>query len=152
MKKALGVSAVLLFMAVHLPGAYAQTAADREAIHELMWRYSRAFEALDPDTYVSLFAKDGRFGTTQGHDGLRAMIEKLRKSRSDSPREYLLITDAWIEFIDDTHARHHHYWMTIFAPAKQGASPNVSGVGRGIDELVKIDGKWLIQTRLAPQQ
>jgi uncharacterized protein (TIGR02246 family) len=152
MKKAIGVSAVLLFMAVNFPSVQAQSASDREAIHELMWRYARAFETLDPDAYVPLFAKDGGFGSTQGHDALRAMIEKLRKSRVDSPREYLLITDAWIEFVDATHARHHHYWMTVFAPAKQGASPNVSGVGRGVDELVKVDGKWLIQTRLAPQK
>jgi hypothetical protein len=117
-----------------------------------MWRYARAFESLDPDAYVALFTKDGRFGPTQGHDALRATIEKLKKSRLDSPQEYLLITDAWIEFIDATHARHHHYWMTIFAATKQGAPPRVSGVGRGVDDLVKIDGKWLIQTRLAPEK
>jgi hypothetical protein len=118
-----------------------------------MWRYARAFESLDPDAYVALFTKDGRFGPTQGHDALRASIEKLKKSRLDSsPREYLLITDAWIEFIDATHARHHHYYMTIFAAAKQGASPSISGVGRGVDELVKVDGTWLIQTRLAAEK
>jgi hypothetical protein len=152
MKKALGVSLVSLFIAVNLPGAHAQSAADREAIHELMWRYARAFESLDPDAYVSLFAKEGRFGSAQGHDALRATIEKLKKSRLNSPREYLLMTDAWIEFIDATHARHHHYYITIFAAAEQGASPKVLGVGRGVDELVKIGGKWLIQTRLAPQK
>jgi len=152
MKKSLGISAVFLFMAVNLPAAHAQSAADREAIHTLMWRYALAFETLDPDAYVSLFADDGRFGETQGHDALRTMIENLKQSRVDSPREYLLMTDAWIEFIDETHARHHHYWMTIFEPAEQGASPDVSAVGRGVDDLVKIDGEWLIQTRLAPQE
>src|SRR5262245_37399876 len=117
-----------------------------------MWRYARAFESLDPHAYVALFTKDGQFGPTKGHDALRASIETLKKSRSDSPREYLLITDAWIEFIDATHARHHHYYMTILAAAKQGASASISGVGRGVDELVKIDGKWLIQTRLAAEK
>jgi uncharacterized protein (TIGR02246 family) len=152
MKKALGVWAVFLFMAVTPPGAHAQSAADREAIHELMWRYARAFETHDADAYVSLFAEDGRFGSTQGHDALRTMLENLKESRADSPREYLLMTDARIEFIDETHARHHHYWMTVFEPAEQGASPNVSGVGRGVDDLVKIDGEWLIQTRLTPEE
>ena len=151
MKKALGALSVLLFVAVHVPVASAQTTADREAIHDLMWRYARAFETLDPDLYVSLFTKDGRFGPTQGHDALRATIEKLKKSRADSPREYLLITNARIEFVDATHARHHHYYMTAFA-ATQGGSPTVTGVGSGVDELVKIDGKWLIQTRLASQK
>jgi uncharacterized protein (TIGR02246 family) len=152
MRKALAVSVVLLFMALHLPSAHAQSAADRDAIHELMWRYARAFESLDPDAYVALFTKDGRFGPTQGHDALRASIEKFQKSRAAGPREYLLITDAWIEFIDATHARHHHYYLTILAAPKEGASASISGVGRGVDDLVKIDGKWLIQTRLAPEK
>jgi hypothetical protein len=152
MKKALAVSVVLLCMAANLPSAHAQSTADREAIHALMWRYARAFESLDPDAYVALFTKDGRFGPTQGHDALRASIESLKKSRLNSPQEYLLITDAWIEFIDATHARHHHYYMTIFAAAKQGASPSISGVGRGVDELVKVNGTWLIQTRLAAEK
>ena len=149
MKNTLVVSAVLLFIAAGLPGAYAQSAADKEAIHDLMWRYARAFEDLDPDAYASLFAQDGRFGPTQGRDALRETIKNLKKSRIDSPREYLLITNARIEFVDKTHARYHQYWMTVFEPAEQGASPNVTAVGRGVDELVKIDGQWLIQTRLA---
>ena len=127
-------------------------AEDKEAIHALMWRYARAFEDLDPDAYASLFAQDGRFGPTQGRDALRETIKNLKESRKDSPREYLLITDARIEFVDKTHARYHQYWMTVFEPAEQGASPNVTAVGRGMDELVKIDGQWLIQTRLASQE
>jgi uncharacterized protein (TIGR02246 family) len=152
MKNALVVFAVFLLAAANFPGAHAQSAADREAIHELMWRYARAFETLDPETYVALFAEDGQFGPDQGQDALRTMLEELRDSRVDSPQEYLLITDARIEFIDATHARHHHYWMTVFEAAEAGESPRVSGVGRGVDELVKIDGEWLIETRLAPQE
>ena len=52
MKKVLVTWAVFLLAAASLPGAHAQSAADREAIHELMWHYARAFESLDPDDYV----------------------------------------------------------------------------------------------------
>ena len=127
----------------------AQSAADRDAIHELMWRYARAFEELDPDAYASLFTEEGQFGPTQGRDALWASIESMRESRVDSPQEYLLITDANIEFVDETHARHHHYWMTAFESAGEGESPRVTGIGRGVDELVKVAGEWLIQVRLA---
>ncbi len=65
---------------------------------------------------------------------------------------YHMTTDPWIEFVDETHARHHTYWMTVFGSAEPGAAPNVAAVGRGVDELVKIDGKWLIQSRnVAPR-
>jgi hypothetical protein len=37
--------------------------------------------------------------------------------------------------------------MTVFAPAAQGETPRVAAVGRGIDELVKTDGQWLIRSR-----
>ena len=152
MKNALVVSAVLLLTVAGLPRADAQTAADKDAIHDLMWRYALAFEALDPDAYVALFAEDGQFGPTQGRDALRESIENLKASRLESPQEYLLITDARIEFIDATHAHHHHYWMTVFEAAEQGGRPNVTAVGRGVDELVKVNGRWLIQTRLATEE
>ena len=152
MRSVLAFSVVFLFATADPPGGHAQTVTDGEAIHDLMWRYARAFESLDPEAYVSLFAEDGRFGPDEGHEALRTMIEDLRDSRIDSPQEYLLITDARIEFTDATHARHHHYWMTVFESGGEGESPRVSGVGRGVDELVKINGEWLIETRLAPQE
>lgn len=37
--------------------------------------------------------------------------------------------------------------MTVFAPASQGETPRVAAVGRGIDELVRTDGQWLIRLR-----
>jgi hypothetical protein len=56
---------------------------------------------------------------------------------------YHMATDSWIEFIDDTHARHYSYWMTVFGSAGQGTTPSVAAAGRGVDELVKVNGKWL---------
>jgi hypothetical protein len=63
-----------------------------------------------------------------------------------------MTTDSWIEFIDPTHARHHSYWLTVFGAVGRGAMPNVAAAGRGVDDLVKVNGRWLIQTRdVAPQ-
>jgi hypothetical protein len=50
------------------------------------------------------------------------------------------------------HARYHSYWMTVFARAGATAPPRVAAVGRGTDELVRLNGRWLIQSRnVAPQ-
>ena len=37
-------------------------ARDRAQIEELMWRYARALDTGDADTYASLYAPDGQFG------------------------------------------------------------------------------------------
>jgi hypothetical protein len=58
-----------------------------------------------------------------------------------------MTTNNWIEFVDDTHAQYHSYWMTVLGPAEQGGTPQVAGAGRGIDYVVKINGEWLIEKR-----
>jgi hypothetical protein len=136
--------------------------ADREAIDRLMWQYARALDTFDPDAYVAVYTEDGQFragGTaTRGRQALWQMIEDLREGREERAAAgnpaaplYHMTTDAWTEFIDDTHARHHTYWLTVSGAA--GGNPvGVLAAGRGVDELVKIDGQWLIRSRdVAPE-
>jgi len=58
-----------------------------------------------------------------------------------------IITNSTIEFIDKDHARYHSYWMTVFEGVGRDVKPNVAAVGRGIDEIVRVNGKWLIKNR-----
>lgn len=143
--------------------AQADQAADREAINELMWHYARALDSLDADAYVATYTEDGQFGVgesaTKGHDALRKMIAGFVENRKKREAEgnpagamFHMTADSWIEFVDATHARHHSYWMTVFGSAKRGEAPRVAAVGRGVDHLVKVNGKWLIQVRdVAPK-
>ncbi len=152
-------SACLLTMS---PLALAQRAEDREAIEELMWRYARALDTFDPDAYAALYTEDGQFGAsenaTKGREALSQMIANLRAGRETraaegdpAPPMYHMTTDVWIEFVDDTHARRHSYWLTMNG-AGGGNPASIVAVGRGVDHLVKIDGRWLIQIRdVAPQ-
>ena len=130
---------------------------DREAINALMWRYARALDKFDPDAYVAVYTEDGQFGSsstaTKGREALWQMIEDLRAGREARAREgnpaapmYHMNTDVWIEFIDDTHALHHSYWLTVNG-AGGGDPARVVAAGRGVDHLVKVDGRWLIQMR-----
>lgn len=131
----------------------ADRAEDREDINALMWRYARALDTSDADAYASLYTEDGQFGVgtnaTKGREALRSMIAALGAGRAgDSPRAqlYHMTADSWIEFIDDTHAKHHSYWLTMAAAS--GDSPaRVAAVGVGVDELVKVNGQWLIRVR-----
>jgi uncharacterized protein (TIGR02246 family) len=126
---------------------------DREAIEALMWRYARALDTWDADAYAAVYTEDGQFGVgetaTKGRQALRNMIAGFgggRNSGNAPPQLYHMTTDTWIEFIDETHARHHSYWVTMRA-ATADAPAGVAAVGVGVDNLVKIDGAWLIRVR-----
>lgn len=162
MKHALAI-VVALSTVYAPPAARADQAEDREAITALMWRYARALDTFDASAYVAVYTEDGEFNSggtaVKGRQALREMIEGLKKGRADraaagtpSPPMYHMTTDSWTEFIDDTHARHHTYWLTVFGPAGRGSGPNVAAAGRGVDDLVKVNGTWLIRRRnVAPQ-
>lgn len=147
-------SVVVACLCVLVAGpALADRADDREEIHALMWRYARALDTADADAYASLYTADGQFGVgdsaTKGREALRNMIAAFASRRGGDdpvPQLYHMTADTWIEFIDDTHAKHHSYWLTMAAAS--GDSPaRVAAVGVGVDELVKVNGKWLIKVR-----
>jgi hypothetical protein len=150
------ITAICIFLLS--PSAFSQDRADdREAIDALMWSYARALDTFDPGAYVALYTEDGQFvaggNATEGREALWQMIEDLRVDREERAATgnpaapmYHMTADSWTEFVDDTHARHHTYWLTVTGAA--GGNPvNVLAAGRGVDELVKVGGRWLIQRR-----
>jgi len=137
---------------------------DRAEIQGLMWRYVRALDTLDADAYARVFTENGQFGTgenaTRGRAALREMVMGLKQGReareadggAPSPAMHHVITNAHIEFLGRDRARYHSYWMTVFGAAGQDTPPRVAAAGRGVDELVRVDGQWLIESRnVAPQ-
>ena len=40
-----------------------------------------------------------------------------------------------------------HYYITMFGAAGEGTPARVAAVGRSIDELVRVNGQWLIKLR-----
>jgi len=130
--------------------ALAEREEDREAIHALMWKYARALDTWNADAYAALYTDDGQFGVgpsaTKGREALRNMIAGFTSGDNPPPALLHMTADSWIEFIDDTHARHHSYWLTM-RKASGDAPASLVAVGVGVDELVKVDGEWLIQVR-----
>lgn len=132
-------------------------AADRAEIEGLMWRYVRALDSFDAEAYAAVFTEDGQFGAganpTKGRDALKQMVANLAENRAeDAPAMYHMIVNSHLEFVDEDTARFHSYWMTVFGAAGQGQAPRVAAAGRGVDELVRVDGQWLIKSRnVAPQ-
>jgi uncharacterized protein (TIGR02246 family) len=127
-------------------------AQDRVEIEQLMWNYIRALDSGNAEAYAALFAPDGQFGrganAVKGREALKKMISDARqrldaenKSGKKAPRMYHVVTNPHIEFIDKDHARYYAYWMGALAAG------GTTSAGREVNELVRINGQWLIRVR-----
>jgi uncharacterized protein (TIGR02246 family) len=130
---------------------------DRIAIEQLMWDYIRALDSGNAEAYAALFAPDGQFGrgdnAIKGREALKKMISDARpkldvdnQSNANAPRMYHVVTNPHIEFIDEDHARYYAYWLGALAAG------GTTSAGREVNELVRINGQWLISVRdVTPQ-
>lgn len=128
-------------------------AQDRVEIDQLMWNYIRALDSGNAEAYAALFAPDGQFGrgamAIKGRESLKKMVSDARqkldadkKSGKTAPRMFHIVTNPHIEFIDENHARYYAYWMGAFA-----SGGSITSAGREVNELVRINGQWLISVR-----
>ena len=136
---------------------YVGTDEDRAAINALMWRYDRALDNYDADAYAANFTPDGAFGQVKGHDALKKMItdlvagqEERRQAGTTIGKMHHFTMNQWLEFTGPTTARYHYYHQTVFGTGGRIGSPSapvVAAAGQGVDDLVKVDGKWYISYR-----
>jgi len=137
---------------------------DRAQIEKLMWQYVRALDTENADAYAAVYTEDGQFGSganaVKGREALKKMINDLRqraaenesKSGEKRPAMYHVIANSYLEFVDKDHARLEAYWMTVFAAGGPKTPARVAAAGREVDELVRLNGQWLIKTRdVAPK-
>jgi len=155
------------FLVVALPGSPAAAAEneterevhDRAQIEKLMWQYVRALDTENADAYAAAYTPDGQFGSganaVKGREALKKMINDLRqratenesKSGEKRPAMYHVIANSRLEILDKDHARLEAYWMTVFAAAGPKTPARVAAAGREVDELVRLNGQWLIKAR-----
>ena len=136
---------------------YIGTLEDRAAIDRLMWSYDRVLDTYDADAYVTKFTADGAFGQVKGREALHKMIADLRKGRDERmakgekvPAMRHFTMNQYLEFTGPSTARYHYYHQTVFGTGGRAGSPDapvVAAAGNGVDDLVKVDGQWLIKYR-----
>ena len=122
-----------------------------------MWRYARALDTGDADGYAALYTTDGQFSAggnaTKGRDALKKMIAGTRAGQAGAqqaarrPPMYHTTANHQVVFTDKNHARIDAYHITMVAANGPETPPRVAGVGRSIDELERVNGKWLIKSR-----
>jgi uncharacterized protein (TIGR02246 family) len=166
MTKTIAFSSVAFFAAALLgsPAAAAEDVTEREVhdraqIEKLMWQYVRALDTENADAYAAVYTPDGQFGSganaVKGREALKKMIDDLRKRAADNESKsgekrlamYHVIANSYLEFLDKDHARLEAYWMTVFAAGGPKTPSRVAAAGREVDELIRLNGHWLIKTR-----
>jgi SnoaL-like protein len=128
-----------------------------------MWQYTRALDTENPDAYAAVYTPDGQFGSgpnaIKGHEALKKMIADLRQRTADAeskgekrPPMYHTSANSYLEFVDKDHAHMEGYWLTVFAQQGPNTPVRVAAAGREVDELVRVNGQWLIKSRdVAPK-
>lgn len=136
---------------------------DRAEIEDLMWRYARALDTTNAEAYAAVYAADGQFSAganaTKGRDALRKMIADMRQGQAADaakgvrrPAMYHMTANHAIRFLDRDRARVDAYYLTAFGEAGENTPLRIAAVGRSVDELVRVDGRWLIKSRnVSPQ-
>jgi SnoaL-like domain len=159
------VGAMLFALPLAAENNAAREAQDRAQIEKLMWQYVRALDTENADAYAAVYTPDGSFGSganaVKGHDALKKMISDLRQRAAENetktgekrPAMYHVITNSYLEFVDKDHVHLEAYWMTVFAGDGPKIPARVAAAGREVDELVRLNGQWLIKSRdVAPKQ
>jgi hypothetical protein len=132
--------------------ARVQRLEDVEAITNVLITYGRSLDARDLDTYSKLFARDGEwsggFGTVKG--GPPAVLAFMQKSLGTgggrAGSTYHIMSNFQIDVKGDTATAWSH-WTFISAGAEN--KPAIAQGGRYEDTLVREDGHWKFQRRLA---
>ncbi len=126
-------------------------AEDRAQIENLMWNYSRALYAQNPDAYAALYAPDGQFGTganaVKGREALKKMIVNLKQRLAGQQPVYVMDLNTSVEFPDRDHAHLEAYWLEASPRTGPNVPARFANAGREVEELERVNGQWLIKLR-----
>ena len=152
------IAALMVFAMPGSAGAndadFVQEMRDRVKIEQLMWDYVRAIDGFNADAYAKVFTPDGAFNSVKGSAALSKMVRDLkadqdaRRAKGEHiPPMHHMMSNQTISFIDANHARVHYYWQTVFADKTRNPPPRLAAAGRGVDDVVRVNGAWLISNR-----
>jgi uncharacterized protein (TIGR02246 family) len=123
---------------------------DKEEIQALLLDYGRHLDNRDFASYGGLFAKDGEWvgglGTIGGGPAsIQAFMEKAIGTGPNRGKNYHLLSNFVIDVKGDT-ATAWSRWAFV-VPGEKGAV--ISQAGRYDDTLVRENGRWRFQRRVA---
>jgi 3-phenylpropionate/cinnamic acid dioxygenase small subunit len=123
------------------------TFEDREQIRELYARYAFTIDYGPYEEWLKCFTLDGvfdspRFGHHVGHDGLRRFTEIYKESMGSGQVRHMMTN---VIFRIDGDSATGGCYLTYYH-CKNGRA-TLEAVGRYEDQLRKVGGEWLFQSR-----
>lgn len=121
--------------------------ADRLDLVDLYARYALLFDTGDADGWADVFAPDGRFFIDGGPTltGTEELSRFARRAFVRTPGIRHLNSNVTVDGVGPAAARGSAY-VVVVGTGDDG-SLIVLTVGDYADDLVKLDGRWRIQTR-----
>lgn len=123
---------------------------DREEIRALPQRYARAVDARDREALGALFDPDG---TVDGARGLQQVVPYL-DAMCNGPRAFEVsmhvFADPLIELTPGADAATVDTYATVFQIGPTSGQGDDLELGvRYVDQVVRLDGRWVVRTRTA---
>ena len=123
------------------------TAEDREQIRQLYARYAFTIDLGPYEDWVACFTSDGvfdspRLGRHEGHDALRKFTVIYKNSAGDAKVRHMMTN---VIFRIDGDSATGGCYLTYYH-CKNGRA-TLEAVGRYEDQLRKVGGEWLFQSR-----
>ena len=117
---------------------------DRIAIVDLLARYARCLDSGDLEGYIHNFAADAvLFGAHTGHAQIRDYVGQVIARRATDPHRRMHFVGIPVIEGNAERATAHSYLLWI----QLGATSPISAAAEYVDTLVKLDGRWVFQTR-----
>jgi SnoaL-like domain len=121
---------------------------DKDAIREVLAEYCFRLDDGRFAEMAALFTEDGTwetaFGKATGGAAIAELASSLReRAEQPRPRAVHLVTNIVIA-LDGARAEVRSNWM-VMQNSPQG--PRIGSGGAYIDEMVRVDGRWLLRYR-----
>ncbi len=120
------------------------------AIQQIQVDYAGFLDSRDYTQYVALFTPDAEWmnanGSHKGREAIRKMLSMLGPEGAQNKSNYHLVSNPRVIVNGDTATATSRYLFMMRGP---DGTPRPSLTGIYTDELVRLDGKWLIKRRVA---
>lgn len=136
----------------------ASYAEDRALIEDLQARYMFALDFKDVDKYLSTFTEDGVLdigtGEIKGHEAIRKIISGMPASAQAAAKTAPKLRPATgrhnitniVIKVDGDKASGVAYWFH-YGNNNPNRTATLDSYGHYVDELAKVNGKWLFTKR-----
>jgi hypothetical protein len=123
---------------------------DLEALRQLAQRYSRAIDARDIDAVAALFDPDGRVDGVRGSSPVGEYLDGMRNAPPTFTSSMHVLGDPLVDLEPGATTARTDTYAVVYQLGRVD-DPDVDMVLgiRYLDEVVKVDGRWLIRHRQA---